>query len=105
MESKGSQSNIIPTTNLATIPIEEDTLYYAAIKGSLYANDCSVFGLKQEEVKALSKKFPGSGLEVVNGFTVKANVLATINSLAQLGYKIVSSTGETEITWTLQREI
>lgn len=103
MDTKGSQ-NLSPC-NLETVPIvEEDSVVYIAIKGSLHANDSSVFGLGEEEKRALSKKFPGSG-EVVNGVSIKTNVLDALNSLSQLGYKIVSSTGETEITWTLQRII
>ncbi|PZC73700.1 uncharacterized protein LOC110380356 [Helicoverpa armigera] len=103
MDTKGSQ-NLSPC-NLASIPLtEEDGVVYIAIKGSLHANDCSVFGLGEEEIRALSKKFPGSGV-VVNGVSIKSNVLETLNSLGQLGYKIISSTGETEITWTLQRII
>ena len=103
MDIKGSQ-NLSPC-NLATVPLtEEDCVVYIAIKGSLHANDCSVFGLGDEEIRALSKKFPGSGV-VVNGVSIKSNVLEALNSLSQLGYKIVSSTGETEITWTLQRII
>lgn len=103
METK-SPTNLSPL-NLATIPLtEEDGVVYIAIKGSLHANDCSVFGLGEEEVRAISKKYPGSG-EVVNGVAIKANVLNAINSLAQLGYKIIASTGEAEITWTLQRDI
>lgn len=102
METKGSQN--LPS-NLSRVPLtEEDGVVYIAIKGSLHANDCSVFGLGQEEIKALTKKYPGSGV-VVNGVAIKANVLDAINSLGQLGYKIISSTGETEITWTLQRDI
>ncbi|XP_068620852.1 uncharacterized protein [Battus philenor] len=102
MDTKGSQNP--SATNLSNIPSEEGVVYIA-VKGSLYANDSSVFGLGQEEIKALTAKFPGSGVGVVNGVTIKANVLSTLNSLSQLGYKIISSTGETEITWTLQRDI
>ncbi|CAG4944839.1 uncharacterized protein LOC123705893 [Colias croceus] len=102
METKGSQN--VSGTNLANIPMSEDGVVYIAVKGSLHANDCSVFGLGQEEIKALTKKYPGSG-DVVNGVTMKTNVLQLINSLSQLGYKIVASTGEAEITWTLGRDI
>ncbi|KAJ0181841.1 hypothetical protein K1T71_002563 [Dendrolimus kikuchii] len=102
METKGSQN--LPS-NLSSVPLtEEDGVVYIAIKGSLHANDCSVFGLGPEEIKALTKKYPGSGV-VVNGVAIKANVLDALNSLGQLGYKIISSTGEAEITWTLQRDI
>ncbi|XP_072936579.1 uncharacterized protein [Epargyreus clarus] len=89
----------------ALTPLTEDSFVYIAIKGSLYANDCSVFGLGNEEVKALVKKYPGSGTNVVNGITVKTHVMQAVNSLALLGYKVISSTGEAEITWTLQREV
>ncbi|XP_075992291.1 uncharacterized protein LOC142987427 [Anticarsia gemmatalis] len=103
MDTKGSQ-NLSPS-NLATVPLtEEDGVVYIAIKGSVHANDCSVFGLGEEEIRALTKKYPGSGV-VVNGVSIKTNVLGAINSLAQLGYKVIASTGETEITWTLQRDI
>lgn len=103
MDTKGSQ-NLSPC-NLATVPLtEEDGVVYVAIKGSLHASDCSVFGLGEEEIRAISKKYPGSGV-VVNGVSLKANVVDAINSLAQLGYKIIASTGEAEITWTLQREV
>lgn len=102
MDVKGNQN--LPRA-LSSVPLtEEDGVVYIAIKGSLHANDCSVFGLGSEEIKALTRKYPGSGV-VVNGVSIKANVLAAINSLGQLGYKIISSTGETEITWTLQRDI
>ncbi|XP_026487639.1 uncharacterized protein LOC113394516 [Vanessa tameamea] len=103
METKGSQN--VSACNLASVPIAEDGVIYIAIKGSLHASDCSVFGLGNEEIKAITKKFPGSGSNVVNGVMIKANVLQAINALCQLGYKIVCSTGEAEITWTLQRDI
>lgn len=104
MDTKGSSKNP-SSVNLANEPIVEDGVVYIAVKGSLHANDCSVFGLGQEEIKALTKKYPGSGVTVVNGVTMKTNVLDAINSLSLLGYKVISSTGENEITWTLQREI
>lgn len=31
--------------------------------------------------------------------------MTVINSLAQLGYRVITSCGETETLWTLQREI
>lgn len=91
--------------SLPGVPLPEEHLFYVAVKGSLHANDCSAFGLGQEEVGAIKNKFPGSGSIVVNGVTIKTNVLNAINALSQLGYRIISSTGETEITWTLQREL
>lgn len=103
METKGSKN--VSASNLTTVPITEDSVVYVAIKGSLHSSDCSAFALGQEEVKALVKRYPGSGSDVVNGITIKTNALQAINALGQLGYKVVSSTGEAEITWTLQREI
>lgn len=99
---KGSQNILV--SNLANSILQQDDCIYIAIKGSLHANDCSVFGLGQEEIKAIVKKFPGSGSNVVNGLTIKSNVLQAINALSQLGYKVVSTTGEAEITWTLKRD-
>lgn len=101
MDTKGGQ---IPPSNLASTPlVEEDGVVYIAVKGSLHAMDCSIFGLGQEEMKAMTKKYPGSGV-VVNGVGIKTNVIDAINSLSQLGYRIASSTGEAEITWTMLRE-
>jgi len=31
--------------------------------------------------------------------------IAVINTLSELGYKVVCSTGEAEVVWTLQREV
>lgn len=103
MDTKGSQI-LSPINLVQEVLTEEDGVVYIAIKGSLHANDCSVFGLGEDEIRALSKKFPGSGV-VVNGVAIKSNVLQALNALGQLGYKIISSTGEAEITWTLQRII
>jgi hypothetical protein len=49
------------------------TYCYVAVKGSLHASDCSVFGLIPEEVQALSKKYPSS-IEVINGMTIKGKI-------------------------------
>lgn len=78
--------------------------YYVAVKGALSANDCDVFGLDPEEISALTKLFPNSKTQINNGITIKGPTMTVINTLCQLGYKVVSSTGEIEITWTLQRE-
>jgi len=31
--------------------------------------------------------------------------IAVINTLSELGYEVVSSTGEAEVVWTLRREV
>lgn len=102
MDSRGDVSPSVKS--LHGIPLPEENVAYIAVRGSLHANDCSAFGLGEEEVRALTTKFPGSGA-VVNGVVIKVNVISTLNALSQLGYRIISSTGETEITWTLQREL
>lgn len=104
MDVKNTQN--ISTNSLITDkpePETESVLYYIAVKGSLHAFDCAVFGLKLEEVKALESKYSRS--IIVNGNAFKTNVLNVVNSLVQLGYKVLSSTGESEITWTMQREM
>ncbi|XP_026271616.1 uncharacterized protein LOC113201872 isoform X4 [Frankliniella occidentalis] len=80
------------------------SFYYVAIKGALASSDCDAFGLDPEEISALTKRFPNSKAVVTNGLSIKGPPLTVINTLCQLGYKVVSSTGEIEITWTLQRE-
>lgn len=84
--------------------MSESAYCYVAVKGSLHASDCSVFGLIPAEVLALSKRYPSSS-EVINGMTVKGPPIAVINTLSELGYKVVCSTGEAEVVWTLQREV
>lgn len=100
MDVKGSGN--ISSTNLVGDK-EESIVHYIAIKGSLHAYDCAIFGLKEEETRALESKFTRS--LIVNGVAFKTNVMIALNALVQLGYRIISSTGETEITWTMQREI
>ncbi|KAM0729309.1 hypothetical protein ACS0PU_004663 [Formica fusca] len=35
---------------------------------------------------------------------LKGTPFSVINALAELGYRVICSTGEAEILWTLQRE-
>ncbi|KAK7870507.1 hypothetical protein R5R35_002913 [Gryllus longicercus] len=80
--------------------------YYIAVKGSLHATDCQVFGLNEDERDALSKRYSNSSAEVImNGVIIKGAAMDVINSLSELGYHVVCSTGEAEIVWTMQREI
>nr|CAD7572904.1 unnamed protein product [Timema californicum] len=81
------------------------TYWYVAVKGSLHAQDCSVFGLIPAEVEALCKRYSHPRVEVVNGIIIKCQPIQVINTLSELGYKVVCSTGEAEIVWTLQREV
>ncbi|XP_063233923.1 uncharacterized protein LOC134537431 isoform X5 [Bacillus rossius redtenbacheri] len=81
------------------------TYYYVSVKGSLHSSDCCVFGLIPQEIQAISKRFPSPTVEVLNGISVKCPPIQVINLLGELGYRVVSSTGEAEIVWTLQREL
>lgn len=78
---------------------------YVAVKASLHASDSAVFGLNEEEIKALAKKFSNYRQNVINGILLKAAPLEVVNALGQLGYRVVATTGEAEIVWTMQREI
>ncbi|XP_066992539.1 uncharacterized protein [Anabrus simplex] len=81
------------------------TFYYVAVKGSLHASDCSVFGLIPDEIQALAKRYESPSSPIVNGVIIKVPPILMINSLSELGYRVVCSTGEAEIVWTLQREV
>ncbi|XP_065355562.1 uncharacterized protein LOC135950004 [Calliphora vicina] len=97
------------TANVVTIPVpivhNEGTYAYITVKGSLHDRSCSVFGLNDTEIQALSKRFENSVKPVVNGVMVSTPPLVMLNTLAQLSYKVVCSCGEAEICWTMQREI
>lgn len=81
-------------------------MYYVAVKASLYDRDCSVFGLTQDEQSALHKKFNTvPPREVINGFSLQAPAIQIVNALSELGYRVVSCAGESQLTWTLAREI
>lgn len=97
MDTKGSPK--FPVSTLASTPIQE-RIVYVAIKGSLHASDCSVFGLDEQDIKEITKKYE----PVINGFSVRENVLQVLNSCTKSGFRVISSTGESEITWTMQKE-
>ncbi|XP_037809962.1 uncharacterized protein LOC119602494 [Lucilia sericata] len=111
LASGNSVTNTAPATtaNVVTIPVpivnNEGTYAYITVKGSLHDRSCSVFGLNDTEIQALSKRFENSVKPVVNGVMVSASPLVMLNTLAQLSYKVVCSCGEAEICWTMQREI
>ncbi|KAK9510763.1 hypothetical protein O3M35_005481 [Rhynocoris fuscipes] len=79
--------------------------FYVAVKGSLHASDSCVFGLSNEELAAISKRFGNVKKEVINGILIKANPLEVINCLSELGYRVACSSGEAEMVWTLRREV
>lgn len=78
---------------------------YVAVKASLHASDSAVFGLNEVEFKALVKKFSNYQKEVINGVLLKASPMEVVNALGQLGYRVVATTGEGEIVWTMQRDV
>ncbi|GAB0092666.1 hypothetical protein DMENIID0001_076880 [Sergentomyia squamirostris] len=97
------------TTKIIPIPVpsmhHEGTYTYVAVKGSLYASDSCVFGLDKEEEQALTKKFSADLNKIINGLMIKSHPIKVINALSQLGYQVVCSTGETEVVWTMKREV
>lgn len=107
MDQSGTSSAPAPTT-VVTIPVPvlptEGTYIYVAVKGSLHDSTCSVFGLNQEEMQAINRRFNNSVQPIVNGHMFSTSPVNMLNSLAQLSYKVISSCGEAEISWTLQRE-
>lgn len=104
-----SAASIVPTcpANVVTIPVpilqSEGTFAYVTVKGSLHDYTCTVFGLNQAEVQALSQRL--SVKTCVNGVLVAVPPMVMLNTLAQLSYKVVCSCGEAEICWTMQREV
>ncbi|EDV32210.1 uncharacterized protein Dana_GF15717 [Drosophila ananassae] len=97
-----------PTANVVTIPVpilqSEGNFAYITVKGSLHDYTCTVFGLNQAEIQALSKRFE-SVKPCVNGIMVAVPPMVMLNTLAQLSYKVTCSCGEAEICWTMQREV
>lgn len=78
---------------------------YVAVKASLHSTDTFVFGLNNEEEAALTKRFNTCSKEVINGILLRGAPVQIVNALGQLGYRVVSTTGENEIVWTLQRDL
>ncbi|XP_068140720.1 uncharacterized protein [Drosophila tropicalis] len=95
--------------NVVTIPVPilqaEGNFAYITVKGSLHDYTCTIFGLNQAEVQALSKRFDSGVKQCVNGIMVAVPPMEMLNTLAQLSYKVVCSCGEAEICWTMQREV
>lgn len=81
------------------------TYAYVAVKASIHAHDSAVFGLNDVELKALVKRFSDYHKDVINGVLLKAAPLDVVNALGQIGYRVVATTGEAEIVWTMQRDL
>lgn len=78
---------------------------YVCVKASLHAADSAVFGVNEAEKIALTKRFQSYDKGVINGVLLKASAMEVINALGQLGYKVVATTGEAEVVWTMQRDL
>lgn len=107
-----SQQSMAPApapASVVTVPIpviSNDSVYtYAFVRGSLYASYTAVFGASEAENEALKKRFNYTAAGIENGIEIKTAPSKVINSLAQLGYRVVCSTGETEVVWSLEREL
>lgn len=108
MESPPNISITPSSAAIVAVPViqQQEGIYaYISIRGVLSGDDCSVFGLSLEESLALQKRFTYSSMEILHGNLIKSNVFQVMNSLSKLGYKVVCSSGEKEIVWTMQREI
>lgn len=79
--------------------------YYVCVKASLHAQDSAVFGLSKVEESAMIKRFSGDDKGQINGIYLKSPPMEVINALSELGYKVVATTGEAEIAWTMQRDL
>lgn len=84
--------------------MEATRFAYLALKGSLHAHDCQVFGLEELEIAALKTKCNVKD-SVLNGKLVEGQPIKVINYLSELGYRVVCCSGEGECTWTLAREV
>lgn len=89
----------------ASLLMSSGNYSYVVVKASVHSEFSSVFGLNEDETKVLVKRFCNYKEEIVNGIMLKATPLQMINTLGQLGYRVVASTGEAEILWTMQRDL
>lgn len=89
----------------ASLLMSSGTHAYVCVTGCLQADGASVYGLNKEEEEALSKRYPSKD-SIINGIMLKCPVMEVLNALAQLGYKVVTTTGTVgEIIWTMQRDL
>lgn len=89
----------------ASLLISSGMHAYVAVKASLHASDSAVFGLNETELNALVKRFHNYRKDIINGILLKATPIEIVNALAELGYRVVATTGEAEVVWTMQRDI
>jgi hypothetical protein len=102
VQAEVSRPVVVP---LPVIQQHDEVYYYVFVRGSLYSMESAVFGLEALEINALSTKFGISPRNIENGVLMKKPANEVINALAQLGYRVVSTCGETEHLFTLGREV
>lgn len=98
----------VPRPVVVPLPViqnHDEIYYYVFVRGSLYSMESAVFGLEALEINALSTRFGLNPREIENGVLLKKPANVVINSLSQLGYRVVSTCGETEHLFTLGREV
>jgi hypothetical protein len=118
VQSVGSQTPVLSTqqstapvtqASVVTVPIpvmsSDSTFTYVFVRGSLYASYSAVFGASETENEALKKRFQFTPAGIENGIELKTPPSKVINALASLGYRVVASTGETEVVWSMEREL
>ncbi|XP_071052570.1 uncharacterized protein [Onthophagus taurus] len=91
----------IPASLLMTSGIHA----YVVVKASLQSTNSLVFGLSKVETDALVKKFDNFKEEVMNGCLIRGSPIQVVNALAELGYRVVGTTGDAEVVFTMQRDI
>lgn len=89
----------------AKLCMSSGTYSYVVVKASPYTSDSAVFGLSEDEIAALVQRFHNHKGDVINGIMLKASHIEAINALGLLGYRVVASSGEGEVVWTLQRDL
>lgn len=89
----------------ASLLVSSGMYAYVAVKASIHATDSAVFGLNDVELNALVKRFHNYRKDIINGTLLKATPIELINALAEIGYRVVATTGEAEVVWTLQRDV
>lgn len=89
----------------ASLLMSSGSFAYVAVKASLHATETAVFGLNNDELTALLRRFGDSKGSVINGISLGVPPMNVVNALGLLGYRVVSTTGGNEIVWTMQRDL
>merc|ERR1712079_48835 len=86
-------------------PHTQDMSSYVAVQGTPRKDNSFVFGLTPKEVRYLRSKFHSSR-RPSDGVWVQANPIVVLNALGYIGFKVVSTCGDTECyLWTVERNL